>query len=76
MAQIRRGLILGVDVNKYASTKYDERQMCQICKGLESGIDVSAYADPNFSSTQMKTIREIYESVYGNTACTNSMNLF
>lgn len=50
--------------------------MCQIRKGLGSGLDVSAYADPNLSSDQMRTIREIYESVSGNTAGTDSMSLF
>lgn len=43
LEEIRMGFNNGVDVSKFATSKYDYCQMFQIREGLESGVDITPY---------------------------------
>ena len=58
LAEIRKGLDSGVDVNEYADPKRPWNEMEEIRLELQSGIDMSAYRKAGFDIMQLAEIRE------------------
>lgn len=54
MTQIKKGLMNGIDVSKYARTCVDSRKMVLIRILLEQGYDVSTVADPTIDTWEAK----------------------
>lgn len=55
--EIKKGIKLGIDVEKYCDPEYSAYQMFEILVGLIKGIDVDEYAYPNFRADKMRLIR-------------------
>ena len=56
--QIREGIKENIDINYYAKSGYNDRQLEQIRLGLKANLDVSIYDKKEFDWKQMKQIRE------------------